>query len=354
MFTVNPSALIYTKIIDDKRKFVIEIHAGKPPLILEEAVVARAILGLPAIFSKENALRFWKQEGMSSNTAAYLWRVLSKEGVLIAATAIETGTRFHTWNKYGWGEAYKYQSATEDYPFLQMDTETGSRADTKRMKEYHAKTPAPSSYLELKHTQSFLLEKLYAKDSAQTQFKKLSQSERKGYKGISILFDLCFGRRGTTEFKNQGVFINKATPSGGARHPTEVFLVIFKHADFPSGVYHYNVDSNSLDLLKPGNFYSQSKNATYDLFQKYNREPFAMLVFTSLYERAMWRYRDARSWRAVLIDLGHALMLFRRVSTSLGIRSYTYQKFKDASVAKIIGVDPVKQTPFYVASLISK
>ena len=52
----------------------------------------------------------------------------------------------------------------------------------------------------------------------------------------------------------------------------------------------------------------------------------AAVVFTSLVERAMWRYRDPRSFRAILVDVGHAVMAYRHVARTLGFRTYAYQK----------------------------
>jgi hypothetical protein len=66
----------------------------------------------------------------------------------------------------------------------------------------------------------------------------------------------------------------------------------------------------------------------------------------------MWRYREARSWRAVLIDVGHAVMFYRHVALRLGYNLYTYQKFDDKLIGCILGVDIIKQSPLYVGTII--
>ena len=118
------------------------------------------------------------------------------------------------------------------------------------------------------------------------------------------------------------------------------------------GAYHYNVAAHRLDMVRHGQLSAEFEDATFDLFKKYEDAPRALVVFTALYERAMWRYRDPRSWRAVLLDVGHAVAAFRELSSALGFYSYTYQKFKDSNVAQLLTVDVICQTPLYVATLV--
>jgi hypothetical protein len=66
----------------------------------------------------------------------------------------------------------------------------------------------------------------------------------------------------------------------------------------------------------------------------------------------MWRYRDARSWRAPLVDAGHAIMAFRTVSAALGYSSYTYQKMRDEAVCMLLGISRFRQTPLFVGTII--
>jgi len=44
----------------------------------------------------------------------------------------------------------------------------------------------------------------------------------------------------------------KTSPSGGSRHPIEVYPVVLAVAGIEPGIYHDSVASNSLVLLRPG------------------------------------------------------------------------------------------------------
>jgi hypothetical protein len=67
----------------------------------------------------------------------------------------------------------------------------------------------------------------------------------------------------------------------------------------------------------------------------------------------MWRYRDPRSFRAVLVDVGHAVAAYRYAARILGFRTYALQKMRDAVVADMLGVDRITQPPLYAATLVA-
>jgi hypothetical protein len=76
-----------------------------------------------------------------------------------------------------------------------------------------------------------------------------------------------------------------------------------------------------------------------------------LVIFTALFERSMWRYRDPRSWRAVLADVGHAVALFRVVSRRLGWGHHTCQTFCDSAISRLLRLEPLRQAPLLVATL---
>ena len=196
------------------------------------------------------------------------------------------------------------------------------------------------------------LAKLNPDQRVSAQIDALSAENRRSLPGLGVFFDICFGERGKFEWGVQGAFLHKSIPSGGARHPTEVFLVAFQIPGLSAGVYHYNVEKHALDCISPGDHSAEMEQATSDLFLKFDARPTACLVFTTLYERAMWRYREARSSRAVMIDMGHAVAIYRRVAGTLGYRCVTTPKFQDSALTKLLALDARRQTPLFVGTLV--
>ena len=354
MLVLNPTILIYPKTINGVRFFVAETDSASAPVVIQSPIVAMVLINLKNLFTQEEVSAKFLDFGLPKDTAEDLCLFFRESKIFLSQE--ELGQLYptkHFWYLHGWQEAFKYHYSTKDYPFLKMNEPNAFEKDKERMIAYKTDTEVPSIYQTFPFMERVWLEKIPNDDKLNDLVNSLSESERRGVKGIGILFDLCFGERARQKFNVQGSFLKKSIPSGGSRHPTEIFFTLFdENCGMDTGIYHYNVQNNSLDLLHRGNFQKEVEGATFDLFTKYKKKPYGVLIFTTLHERAMWRYRDSRSWRAVLIDLGHAIMMYRTVAHRLGFKTYTYQKFKDDIIARLLGINPVSQTPFYVGTLV--
>jgi SagB-type dehydrogenase family enzyme len=180
----------------------------------------------------------------------------------------------------------------------------------------------------------------------------MSADDRRARDGIGLMLDVCFGERGRIRIAGGATCLLKSIPSGGARHPTEVFLAAFDVPGIPPGIYHYGVEHHRLEEIRAGQHRAALAHATLDLFARYDTAPAAALVFTSRVERAMWRYRDPRSFRAVLLDVGHGVAAYRHVARALGFRTYAYQKMRDGEISELLRLDRLAQPPLYVGTLV--
>jgi len=233
-----------------------------------------------------------------------------------------------------------------------MDERGAFAHDAARMERYRGEDEPPASYQRLPADLVVDLPRWDGRESPDDWLARMPEDERRGLEGMGLLLDLCFGERGRVAVAGGGSCLLKSIPSGGARHPTEVFLAAFDLAGIAPGVYHYDVERHRLDRIRPGQQRSTFAHATYDLFDKHASAPVGALVFTSLVERAMWRYRDPRSFRAILVDVGHAVMAYRRVARMLGFHTYSYQKMRDREMADLVRVDRFAQPPLCVGTLV--
>lgn len=345
--------LMYTAPIAGSRTYIIELLSYDPPLIVKDWRFAWAIALLPESFTRNEALDIWAGDPRLAEIAQEVWSLATQGDLIVSYDDSRPELRrYDAWRTYGWSEASVYQEATRDYPFVKMDEPGAFAVDEARMKRYLEQTEVPNIYQSLPAEFSIPLRKIKEGESANELLRSMSPAERRGLAGLSLLFDVCFGERTKIEFNVQGSFLRKSIPSGGARHPTEIFFAAFPGCCVRPGVYHYDVKSHCLDCVREGDFFKEFEFATFDLFKKFKSPPVGLIAFTSLYERAMWRYRDARSWRAVLIDVGHALMSFRTVHRTLGYNGYTYQKIRDKEMCRLLNLNPISQTPQYVGTLV--
>lgn len=343
---LHPSLLVHTAQVDGARRLVAQTSASRPPLVIRHPLALSALALLPARFDRPAAGSVWAQ-AIPERQHDDLWSALLEAEVIVDEDSRLTSS---WWSRFGWQEAAAYHCATRDYPFIQMSDAGAWAQDADRMQSYRTASAPPSVYRQRARLIGIALDRLHDRCPDELMA-GMSEDERLGRPGLGLLLDVCFGARGTVETAGGVNCLLKSVPSGGARHPTEVYVASLGLEGVPAGTYHYNVEHHRLDLLDGEDHRDAYFAATYDLASKHARPPSALLVFTSVVERAMWRYRDPRSFRAILVDVGHAVAAYRRAARLLGFRTYASQKFGDRLIAGLIDVDPVIEPPLYVASL---
>jgi SagB-type dehydrogenase family enzyme len=345
---LHPALLVHTAWLDGRRRLVAQASAARPPLLLNNPLALAALSALPDEFDRESAAAAWRAAGVPEDAYQDLWTGLESAGLFVGPST--DGASW--WDEFGWREARTYHRATRDYPFLQMDQPGAWAHDAERMDDYRSEAPAPPIYQRIGDDGGIDLPRMRADESADQWLERMSAAQRRGREGLGLLLDVCFGERGKMTVAGRTQCLLKSIPSGGGRHPTEVFLAAFDIHGIAAGVYHYDVEHHGLARVRDGQHRDAFADATLDLFAKYDTPPSAVLVFTSRVERAMWRYRDPRSFRAILVDTGHAVMAYRYVARMLGFRTYAYQKMRDGRVAELVAVDRVVQPPLYVGTLV--
>ncbi|MER6447237.1 hypothetical protein DEJ51_29255 [Streptomyces venezuelae] len=179
-----------------------------------------------------------------------------------------------------------YRRLNLDYPFLDYSVETSHEADRALMDGYAANgapppvtTPRPGPVTELP-------------DAPLPSGPRTVPDV-----GLLASWLAAAGRITGRRQGRHGPIVLKTSPSGGARHPTDLGVVI--GAGWPDrlrGSWWYDGDRHTLIRAEAGFPVTASLPPTGVAF-----------VVSSHVERAMWRYRDVRAFRPVLIDAGHVL-----------------------------------------------
>jgi SagB-type dehydrogenase family enzyme len=95
----------------------------------------------------------------------------------------------------------------------------------------------------------------------------------------------------------------KTSPSGGARHPIECYAVVRAVTGLKAGIYHYRADRHELERVHGP--VSLERMRAYVPKSEYFAKASAMVFFTAVFERQLWRYPYSRAYRAALIEAGH-------------------------------------------------
>lgn len=192
-----------------------------------------------------------------------------------------------------------YQRAVFDYPFHDYFDEDWRAKDKALMAEYRAAWEPPAPLTPRPGVQHPL------PPSDPTTLERAGREPALTLGALATILKLTLGPRELVDEPVSGLLQRRTSPSGGSRHPTELVLLLGRELDgLPAGAYFYDAEAHAL------------VGAPAHRARALQLGSFGFLV-TSRVARAMWRYRETRSFRPVSIDAGHitetlGLLLGRR------------------------------------------
>jgi SagB-type dehydrogenase family enzyme len=133
----------------------------------------------------------------------------------------------------------------------------------------------------------------------------------------------------------------KTSPSGGGRHPTEVYACVRNVDGIEPGLYHYNGVTHELELIDRALDDAELVVACGD--QQWAAGAGLVLFYTSVVPRNQWKYHIARSYRVMLLDLGHLSQTVYLLATALGLRMTFSAALRDEVVEEYLRCDAVSE-----------
>src|SRR5437588_101770 len=135
---------------------------------------------------------------------------------------------------------------------------------------------------------------------------------------VSKLLQTTWGVQGYLATNVFGRLPYKTSPSGGARHPGEVYLMALRVDGLERGMYHYQARDHRLARL-PAKVSPRMASA-YCAGQPYFAGAAALFIMTAVFARTMWKYGRARAYRVVLLETGHLCQTFCLTASRLDSR----------------------------------
>ena len=166
---------------------------------------------------------------------------------------------------------------------------------------------------------------------------------------LATVLDLTFGVRATGEVPGQGSIVLKTSPSAGARHPIEAYVLAWNVDGLQAGAYHY--DSVAKELVELGRPLVADDIPRLLAHQTFFAGAGAAVVLCPVFERTMWRYEHSRAYRAILIDAGHLGQTFCLLATALGLAPFTTMAFREVGLEELLRLDGISECPVYVVGV---
>jgi SagB-type dehydrogenase family enzyme len=163
---------------------------------------------------------------------------------------------------------------------------------------------------------------------------------------LEILVRGTWGLTGWLDGGPLGSLALKRSPSAGALHPIECYVLAWKVRGLTPGLYHYDVAADGLRLLRRGDFREAAVKAASG--QRWVGQAAFACVMTAMFSRTLWKYEDEAAFKVLWLDAGHLAQTFCLLATSRGLGPFTTAAIQDTYIEKTIGLDGVSEFPVYL------
>ncbi|MHB9149486.1 MAG: SagB/ThcOx family dehydrogenase [Thermoleophilia bacterium] len=187
------------------------------------------------------------------------------------------------------------------------------------------------------------------------------RSFSKGGLSLDELSHLLWASAGITRVAPNHLY--RAAPSAGGLNPIETYVAIRDAQGVPAGIYHYRVaarevrdgvehldpaDGHALELVREGDV--SLRLAEGALQQALVAQAPVVFVWTAVFERSRWKYRE-RAYRYVYLDAGHIAAHLSLAAVALGLGSCQIGAFFDSTIDGILGVDGETEATLYMTAV---
>jgi len=138
----------------------------------------------------------------------------------------------------------------------------------------------------------------------------------------------------------------RTAPSAGALYPIETYVLVDAVDGVTPGAYHYSVRTHRLEELRTGHLGHDIVLAA--LNQKMCIEAAAIFIWTAVFRRSKWKYKE-RAYRYIYLDAGHIAGNLTLAATAAGLGTCQIGAIFDDEVNAIIGVDGKEESTIYMS-----
>ncbi|HKP95277.1 MAG TPA: SagB/ThcOx family dehydrogenase [Fibrobacteria bacterium] len=171
---------------------------------------------------------------------------------------------------------------------------------------------------------------------------QVSASPEAGLENIARLLFFTLGLTARLGDQGGGDYFLRAAPSAGGLYPTELYVAARGQSGLPDGLYHYHSLKSALIPVWQGSFWGDLKH--YFLGHPAVDASGLILLFTGMYGRSAWRYKE-RAYRRILLDTGHAVGNLLEACRFAGLDHSLMGGFLDAGLEELLFLSPKEEFP---------
>lgn len=189
---------------------------------------------------------------------------------------------------------------------------------------------------------------------------------------FSQLMARVFGARGIGHPADGFDVFKRTSPSGGALHPTECWLIVQRVESIAPGLYRYRIDTHALEPVSPAIMPPQPGDVgtqplgdaaprawTGNELHAFARIAVAgqdffadapvLCVLAPRFHRNFWKYRNhAKAYRVTVLDAGHLSQTLQLCATQAGLGPFVTGAINEVDLERAFGLTGYLESPIVV------
>jgi SagB-type dehydrogenase family enzyme len=164
---------------------------------------------------------------------------------------------------------------------------------------------------------------------------------------LSAVLDTTFRVQRWVDLGSTGRLMLRSSPSGGARHPTEAYVLVRRLDGLPSGAYYYQPSEHALIRLGTRKI-SGADITDYLAGQDYYAKAAVVVCLSAVFARTAWVYRSARAYKSILLEAGHFAQTFCLAATDRKLAPFCTAAFAASRIEARLGLNAEHESVNYV------
>ena len=189
---------------------------------------------------------------------------------------------------------------------------------------------------------------------------------------FSQLLARVFGTRGVGHPAPGFDVAKRTSPSGGALHPTDCFLIVQRVEGVPHGLYRYRAESHALEPVVPQvapplpgdagtralgdaapRAWSAEELRAFARIAVAGQDYFAdapvLCILAPRFHRNFWKYRNhAKAYRVCVLDIGHLSQTLQLCATKAGLGPFITSAINEIDLERAFGMAAHAQGPLAI------
>ena len=158
-----------------------------------------------------------------------------------------------------------------------------------------------------------------------------------------------WGKTGVIDGAELGRLTTKTSPSAGALHPIECYVLAWNVAGLSPGLYHYDVAGDELRrLARIEKARARATAIRAASGQRWVGGAAFLCVMTAVFERTLWKYQIESSYRVLWLEAGHLAQTFALLATARGLGAFGLDGLQDSFIERRLGLDGISEFPVYL------